>query len=42
MAEAINHITIPSFVYKKLTRLKSKERTSYGKMIDMLIEEYEK
>ena len=41
MAEAINHITIPSFVYKKLTRLKSKNRISYGGMIDLMINHWE-
>ena len=41
MAEATNLISIPSFVFKRLVRLKSKEKTSYGGMITILIDHYE-
>ena len=41
MAEARNLISIPSFVFKRLVRLNSKEKNSYGDMINILIDHYE-
>jgi len=41
MAQAFNPISIPSFVFKRLVRIKNKTKQSYGETIEMLINHYE-